>query len=76
MRSIKEERLDRIVPIGVESVRRAVSSFISYYHIERKHQGLKNHLIEPPPCSAIRDGRVCRRERLGGMLSYYYRMAA
>ncbi len=76
VRSIKEECLDRIVPIGAGSVRHAVSSFISHYHTERNHQGLENHLIESPPCPAIRDGRVCRRERLGGMLSYYYRMAA
>ncbi len=75
VRSVKEECLDRIIPIGLESVRRAVSEFLVHYHGERNHQGLDNRLIEPPSCLDTRDRPVRRRERLDAMLSYYYRLA-
>jgi hypothetical protein len=44
------------------------------YHVERCHQGIGNRLIEgvPKPSS----GPVARLERLGGILSHYYRDAA
>ena len=49
-----------------------------HYHRERNHQGLDNRLIEPEPNleKTAQTGRVQRRERLGGMLNYYYRAAA
>jgi transposase InsO family protein len=73
--SIKSECLDRIVPMGEGHLRRAVSEFVVHYHRERNHQGLENHLIEAPP-AANSNGRVVRRERLGGLLSFYHRAAA
>jgi len=73
--SIKSECLDKIVPLGEGHLRRAVSEFVAHYHQERNHQGLENRLIEVP-APANTNGRVVRRERLGGMLSYYHRMAA
>jgi putative transposase len=38
VRSIKEECLDRIIPIGERHFRRAVSDFVAHYHRERNHQ--------------------------------------
>jgi transposase InsO family protein len=46
VRSMKEECLDRIIPIGEGHFRRAVSEFVAHYHRERNHQGLENALIE------------------------------
>jgi putative transposase len=43
---------------------------------ERNHQGLGNRLIMPNPLAAGHHGAIQRRERLGGMLNYYYRVAA
>ena len=46
------------------------------YHIERNHQGLGNRLLKSPDIvSSINDPIHCR-ERLGGMLNFYYREAA
>jgi transposase InsO family protein len=73
--SIKSECLDRIVPMGEGHLRRAVSEFAAHYHCERNHQGLENRLIHTPP-PANTNGRVVRRERLGGLLSFYHRAAA
>jgi hypothetical protein len=47
-----------------------------HYHNERNHQGLDNALICPDPGHAVAVGKVHRRERLGGLLNYYYRKAA
>jgi len=75
VRTIKESCLDRMILIGEASLRRAVTEFIEHYHRERHHQGLGNQLIEPlPDPSDV--GRIQRRERLGGLLKYYYRQAA
>jgi hypothetical protein len=50
--------------------------FLSHYHAERNHQGLGNELIAPAPEVGGKTGQVVRRERLGGLLSYYERKAA
>jgi hypothetical protein len=46
------------------------------YHHERNHQGLANRLISPEADHLAKAGVVQRRQRLGGMLNYYYRAAA
>jgi putative transposase len=73
VRSIKEECLDRMVPLGERHFRRAVAEFVAHYHHERNHQGLGNRLIE---CVASREaGTIRRRQRLSGLLNYYERAA-
>jgi hypothetical protein len=42
---------------------------------ERNHQGLANELIEQPPAQRV-TGAVRRRQRVGGILNFYYRSAA
>ncbi|NIM19728.1 MAG: hypothetical protein GTO51_05715 [Candidatus Latescibacteria bacterium] len=61
---------------GEKSLREAINTFLEHFHIERNHQGLENRLIEPGEEVNLRDGDVLCRERLGGMLRYYYREAA
>jgi transposase InsO family protein len=74
VRSIKEECLDRMIPLSERHFRRAVREFVAHYHGERNHQGLQNMLIAGAlaPDAA---GRVHRRPRLGGLLNYYERAA-
>jgi len=47
-----------------------VAEFVEHYHRERNHQGLKNALIAGDPV-VDGAGRVRRRARLGGLLSFY-----
>jgi putative transposase len=74
VRSIKAECLDRVVPFGEGHLRRTLAQFVTHYHGERNHQGLGNELVDraPPP---ERVGVIRRRQRLGGLLNYYYRAA-
>jgi transposase InsO family protein len=39
VRSIKDECLDRIIPMGERHFRRAVAEYVEHYHRERNHQG-------------------------------------
>ena len=73
--SIKSECLKRIVPLGEVHLRRAILEYTEHYHEERNHQGLNNELIVP--AEVMKGvGKVDRRKRLGGLLSFYYREAA
>ena len=76
MRSLKSESLDRMIFFGEKSLRRTVTEYIRHYHTERNHQGLDNELIEPGEEVGAVAGKIECRERLGGMLRYYYRDAA
>jgi hypothetical protein len=52
---------------------------VAHYHGERNHQGVDNRLLVPveePMRSANSNAPVERRERLGGLLNFYYRCAA
>ena len=75
-RSLKEECLGRMIFFGEKSLRNAIGTFLDHFHTERNHQGLANRVIEPGEEISRREGEVLCRERLGGMLRYYYRKAA
>ena len=76
VRSIKEESLSRMIFFGENMLRNAVQQFLAYYHAERNHQSLDNEIIQPGEEVGRHDGEIQCRERLGGMLRYYYRDAA
>jgi hypothetical protein len=70
------ECLTKIIPLGERHLRKAVNEYTEHYHQERNHQGLDNELIERVIDESKMDGTVACRERLGGILNYYYRRAA
>ena len=77
MRSLKQECLSRLIFFGKTSLRNAVRQFVDHhYQHERNHQGLGNRILEPGDEVGQGTGDVQCRERLGGMLRYYYRIAA
>jgi transposase InsO family protein len=76
VRTIKESCLERVILFGEGSLRKAIHEFIAHYHLERNHQGLGNRLITPEEPRISGSGAIRRRQRLGGMLNYYYRQAA
>ncbi len=62
-----------MILFGETSLTRAIREFEMHYNRERNHQGLGNRLL----ASTVRgSGAVARRERLGGLLNFYYRRAA
>jgi putative transposase len=75
-RSLKSECLYRMIFFSEKSLRKACKEFLAHYHCERNHQGLDNSIIEPSEDVGQHDGEIECRERLGGLLRYYYRDAA
>jgi putative transposase len=65
-----------IVPLGEHHLRAVVRDFVEHFHAERNHQGLGNVIPSPSPDSVTAVGRFGRRQRLGGVLSFYERIAA
>jgi hypothetical protein len=64
-----------MILFGEDSLRNCIHQFVEHYHLERNHQGLHNRLIIPVKAKVNMDRRIQRRERLGGLLNYYYRAA-
>ena len=76
VRTIKEGCVNRMIFFGERSLRNAISEFVEFYHHKRNHQGLGNRIIDPQDEIGATDGPIKCRERLGGLLRYYYRKAA
>jgi hypothetical protein len=64
----------QVIPLGERHLRRALAEFLVHYHRERNHQGLGNDLIDGVG-GQPQSGSVRRHQRVGGLLSYYYRAA-
>src|SRR5580658_8800046 len=76
VRSVRQECLRHIVPLGERHLRRAIDEYVVHYHCERNHQGLAHVIPFPSRHSSSTSGRICGRERLGGLLKFYERKAA
>jgi transposase InsO family protein len=76
MRSLKAECLLRLIFFGEDMLRNAIREFLEHYHGERNHQGLGNVILQPGDEVGHIAGKIECRERLGGLLNYYYRDAA
>jgi hypothetical protein len=58
-------------------LRMILSEYVEHhYHTERNHQGLSNELLTPLPANTDAGAAIHCRERLGGILRYYFRGAA
>jgi hypothetical protein len=60
--------------LGRESLVRVIAEYAVHCHEERSHQGVGNVLISGAAPQS--EGAVETRERLGGLLKYYYRRVA
>ena len=78
VRSVKEEALSKLILFGEASLRRALREYLMHFHQERNHQGKGNVLLFPTTTKAMNrvDESINCKERLGGLLKYYYRKAA
>jgi transposase InsO family protein len=77
VRSVKEEVLSRLILFGEGALRKVLNEYGTHYHQERNHQGRGNGLLVPLASEGHSENNLIRsRERLGGLLKYYYRKAA
>jgi transposase InsO family protein len=73
VRTIQDECLSKLICVGEGMLHRALREFVAHYHEERNHQGVGNRLLRPRAESLRGDGPIVRRERLGGLLNFYFR---
>jgi putative transposase len=78
IRSVKQECLSKLILFGERALQRALSDFIEHFHSERNHQGKGNVLLFPASndLRSNRSARIQCRQRVGGLLKYYYSRAA
>ena len=76
MRSLKEECLERVIFFGEKSLQSATIAYMEHFLTERNHQGMGNQLLIPSEALGRTSGEIVSRERLGGLLRFYYREAA
>jgi len=74
----KDECLSKLIFFGEASLRLALRNYLAHCHGERNHQGKDNVVLFPTLTTDTytADGTVACRERLGGLLKYYYQEAA
>ena len=73
--AIRQECLSKLILFGETSRRRALNEYIDHHHFERNHQDKGNLLLLPSPDAAARCGKIRCRDRLGGLLKFYSRVA-
>ena len=65
-----------MVFFGEDALRNTIQEFVLHYHQERNHQGVDDRLLIGTTAIRTAAGPVRKRERVGGLLNYYYREAA
>ena len=80
MMSIGQVRvhLDTATEVRPRREGRDLDNYLSHYHGERNHQGKENIILFPAAADRIGEpsGEIHTRERLGGLLKFYHRVAA
>jgi hypothetical protein len=71
--TVKSECLWRLLVFGEEGLWHAITEHVAHYRGERNHQSLGSEILFPDGSSGY--GDIECRERLGGLLKYYYRKA-
>ena len=78
IRSVKTEVKSNLILFGESSLWHCLENYVTHYHTERNHQGKGNMILFPTAADRIGEtsGEIRTRERLGGLLKFYYREAA
>jgi putative transposase len=77
-RSVKEECLSKMILFGEASLQEALSNYVQHFHGERNHQGKGNVILFPAGADRVGESssEIRTRQRLGGLLKFYYREPA
>src|SRR3954469_17232817 len=74
--SIRRECLDHVIVFGERSLRRALASYVSYYHSWRTHLSLGKDAPQFRRTQACAEGKVVEIREVGGLHHHYERQAA
>jgi transposase InsO family protein len=74
--SIRRECLDHMIILGERHLKRALSSYVDYYHDARTHLSLAKDAPAGRVVQTAEKGRVIELKQVGGLHHLYTRMAA
>ena len=77
VRTVRAECLDWLLILGRRHLERVLGIYTAHYNSERPHRGLA--LLSPESATAPSPpnaGEIARRDRLGGLIHEYHRVAA
>jgi len=72
--SCRRDLLDHVIALNERHLKRLLSEYVSYYHEDRTHLGLRKGTPSGRTPSAV-TGRIVSRERVGGLHHRYDRAA-
>jgi len=72
---VKNEIIDRQILFGKKALSHSLKEYVAHFCQERNHQGLDNTIPFPSETAGNVTGKIRKKERLGGLLKYYYRQA-
>ena len=75
VRSVREECLDQLLIWNEAHLRRVLVEYVDYFNTRRPHQGLGQDTPEELKLVSL-EGKIHRRNVLGGIIHDYYRQAA
>ena len=75
VRSVKSECSSKVSLFVEDALRHAISEYVQHYHTERNHQRMGNQILFPESQPSS-EGPIACKQRLGGVLEFYYRKAA
>jgi putative transposase len=76
VRSIREECLDQVIILNQNHLAYVLREYERYFNTARPHQGIGQQIPDPPPVRNLPgNGRVERRDILGGVIHDYYAAA-
>jgi putative transposase len=77
VRTVRAECLDWLLILNRRHLERVLRTYIDHYNRERPHLALSLHAPDPDMASARSTlGEIRRRDKLGGLLHEYHRVAA
>ena len=74
VRSVRQECLDHLLIVNQRHLWQVVTEYTHYYNTARPHHGIPHQ--SPIPFQPTREGPICTRAVLGGILHHYYRKVA
>ncbi len=72
--TVRRECLDWLLILSPRHLEEVLRAYVSHYNMQRPHRGLG--LRAPVPTPFLATGSVVRRDRLGGLIHEYSRLAA
>ena len=76
VRTVRHECLDWLLIVGERHLERVLDEYAEHYNAARRHRALQLRSPVPRGQSVSAVGAIARRDRLGGLVHEYERLAA